>query len=152
MDLDRVVINGMAEILWGLSWADHVEEARCRSLSGVRIEKVMPPIPERVFRICEWVADQIETANNNRSIDALLHDAAWVDGLCEDPKDIWKYLTEPYAERFGNCLTYMAMKAGVSWFDDHARFNLKVPDVLLGGEHTLDLQIYAAETCKLCTR
>jgi hypothetical protein len=43
-------------------------------------------------------------------------------------------------QRFGECLAWMALGAGVSWFDDHARFEIKVPRLI---EHDASLGSYA---------
>jgi len=51
---------------------------------------------------------------------------------------------EVYVKRFGECLAWMSMGAGVSWFDDHEPFDLKVP---LCAE-SCDLRMLADERCE----
>jgi hypothetical protein len=134
----------MAEILWGLAWADHVEEADCRSLSGVEITDVMPKIPAEAFAHAERLAAEFEALNGcdlptlyQRGLDA---DSA---ANVRAPKN------RSGADRFGNCLAFTALGHGVSWFDDHAKFDLKRPRHN-GGSITYDLRFLAEETCEEC--
>jgi len=50
---------------------------------------------------------------------------------------------EPDAEEFGHYLAMEAMGHGVSWFDDHARFDLKVPHMECSA-YTFDEEAYRA--------
>jgi hypothetical protein len=63
---------------------------------------------------------------NNQDIDDLLEKAANADGMDDDD------ITDEYADTFGHYLTMMALGHGVSWFDDHSTFPLKVPDIQAG--------------------
>jgi hypothetical protein len=38
-----------------------------------------------------------------------------------------EYIRDEYARDFGHYLAMMSLGHGVSWFDNHARFDLKVP-------------------------
>ena len=134
------IIRGIATILWASTWADHVAEVRCRSLSGCEITQVMPSIDEAAFRLAHRVAGRIEQVNYNLP---SLCAAAWrADGNSDtdDSPD------DEFAERFGECLAYMAQGAGVSWFDDHKEFPLEVPLCLHGG----DLLSEVADACPHC--
>ena len=57
---------------------------------------------------------------NNRTLDALIHDAARADGL-----DI--RVGQEYARKFGHYVAMMALGHGVGWWDDHERFPMVVP-------------------------
>ena len=148
------ILKGMQEILWGSAWADHVEAVQCQSLSGCDITEVMPKIPKQVAGMCQRIAGHIEQANGSCLI-MLLYKAAQVDGKfpenhSEDPNfNGWDYIDSDYAERFGNCLMYGSQGAGVSWFDDHEQFDLKIPYGRVE-MYELDLKIHAEQHCEEC--
>ena len=129
------ITKGIASVLWGGSWADHVEEHQCSNLSGCEITECMPEIPTEAWIMAGELLGRIVQANG-KDIYRLLSAACKADGVAYRPD------TE-YQERFGNCLAYMATGAGVSWFDDHEEFEIKVPDF---EEH--DLRVHADETCE----
>jgi hypothetical protein len=133
-------LKGMATILWGLAWADHVEEANCYNLSGCKIEDHMPEIPDLAWKYAEDIRRRIED-ENHASLGVLFTRALWADG-----KDPEKHRN--LEERFGECLAYQALGHGVSWFDDHEEFPIEIPYV----DDALDfeLQRYAEEHCKHC--
>ena len=128
------ILEGMASALWASSWADHAEEHGCTSMSGQRIEDIMPPIPEEAYVLAKKCADSIEAANG-KSLAELFDDAVKADeadGLDSSGAD----------ESFGSDLAMQWMGHGVSWFDDHAEFPIKIPH----GE-AYELQMLADETC-----
>lgn len=133
-------VRGIAEILWGCAWADHVEAHRCTNLSGCDILQVMPPIPRQAWAVAERVLGHIEQANPqwSHSWRAMFAAARRADGL---PDEGW---SEEEVTRFGNCLAYMAMGHGVSWFDDHEHFPLSVP---LCAEDS-ELELLAGDRCR----
>lgn len=113
------ILEGMASALWASSWADHAEEHGCTSMSGQRIEDIMPPIPEEAYVLAKKCADSIEAANG-KSLSELFDDAVKADeadGLDSSGAD----------ESFGSDLAMQWMGHGVSWFDDHAEFPIKIP-------------------------
>lgn len=137
-------VDGIATILWACAWADHMEENRCRSLAGCKIEDEMLPIPQEARDLAEDIARDIEKAND-ACLPRLLtraniadHRAGKSHNGCND------------AARFGECLAFMATGHGVSWFDDHAEFPLEIPDWGSGHE-VCDLQDHAFDTCELCS-
>lgn len=115
------IIKGMATILWCLAYADHVENEKCRSLSGADLTEISPPIPPAAIHAAWRLAGKYEQANGF-TIGALLTIAAEADGK-RDGEGLER--GDRYAERFGGCLAYAALGHGVSWFDDHAEFDLK---------------------------
>lgn len=138
------ILSGMATILWGSAWADHAEEKRCTRLAGEKIENIMPDIPKEAHEHAEQIAAEYEKLNG-----CTLHDL-WLRALTADGQH------HPFldnsggdtAERFGECLAWMVMGAGVSWFDDHAEFDLKEP--YDAGVASCELQHVADETCATC--
>lgn len=128
------ILEGMASALWASSWADHAEEHGCTSMSGQRIEDIMPPIPEEAYILAKKCADSIAAANG-KSLSELFDDAVKADeadGVDSSDAD----------ESFGSDLAMQWMGHGVSWFDDHAEFPIKIPH----GE-AYELQMLADETC-----
>lgn len=118
---------GMAQLFWWDAWADYQDDLGRRGLphvnmSGERIEEIADnPDAENRATIIEHVnklTKLIEELNGKSLLD-LVEDAAKADGIV-DPD-------EGYKIRFGECLAWMSMGAGVSWFDDHKRFPLDVP-------------------------
>lgn len=149
-------VKGMACVLWGSAWADHVEGHRCRRLSGMKIEEVMPPIPPEAYAMAERILGHIEQANG-MSWPRLLAQAWKADCKAEKFEEDADYIFKDadyrslsyhgeYASRFGECLAYAAMGAGVSWEDDHAHFPLEVP--LCGEDSSFELQHLAGNRCE----
>ncbi len=116
MSVKSEVIEGAAEILWAVNWADHAEEHGCTRLSGTQIESVMPSIPKEAYALAKKVIAGFERANGV-TIDKLFERAIAAD------KAEGQDTPDPLA--FGNDLAHMSMGSGVSWFDDHANFPLK---------------------------
>ena len=118
---------GMAQLFWWEAWAEYQEELSCKDLphvnmSGERIEEIADdPDEKNRTTIIEHVNKLTELIEelNGKSLLTLVEDAAKADGIT--------YHDEDYDIRFGECLAWMSMEAGVSWFDDHKRFPLDVP-------------------------
>jgi hypothetical protein len=141
-------VRGIATIFWGNAWADHVEEHRCASLSGIEITSVMPEIPEVVWRMAERFAGMVEQAND-LTLPALFAQAMKYTGRELTHKDYWS----DTAERFGECLAWEAMGAGVSWYDDHPEFKIELPleesrEMIVPDIGTCELRNYADEHCE----
>lgn len=113
------IIEGMAEIFWGLAWADWADENGI-NLSGKDILEEMPEIPEESYYFSYRVLGMYEVLNDIE-INALFCRAIRFDG------NKVSYDNAEMRKRFGNCLAYMALGTGVSWFDDHAEFGLQTP-------------------------
>src|SRR5574342_317663 len=147
---DCEFINGMAECFWASAWADHCEERGCYDLSGCEVTEHMPEIPELAYRLAHRVAGRIEVRAKH-GLASLLFLACKADGLPEPKHEDYH---GPLANRFGWCLAYKAMGAGVSWFDDHESFPELADVELYGtegcGEVACDLQGYADDECEHC--
>lgn len=139
MDTDEIV-NGIAQILWALAWADHVEETDCQSLSGCQIEDHMPEIAPAAYAQAWYIAGRVNECSGC-NLWSLLYACLRADGIDMDG-DNAREIAQQHAERFGNCIAYEALGHGVSWFDDHAPCDkYKVPGVYI------DLEIEASEAC-----
>lgn len=130
--------TGIATILWGLAWADHVEECGCQSISGCEITDIMPKIPECAWKAADDLIVLVET-KHLRSVDALYKEACEEDEIA----GINAPTRRSGEERFGNCIAYEALGHGVSWEDDHAT------SALSAYVHfdASDLQVFAEEQC-----
>jgi hypothetical protein len=131
-------VRGMATIFWGLAWADHADKHGCTNLSGCKVGDYMPEIPERAWRMAERAAGYIEGVND-QAIYLLFVSALEADGHGEVTHEDYH---GDLAERFGECLAYAYLGHGVSWFDNHAKFPIKIP------HGDTDLESYAARTCE----
>ena len=128
-DHRNAIIGGMASMLWALAWADHADEHGCSSISG-DIMGIMPLVPTEALKQAEKLITGIEKANH-AGLDELFLYACQADGAEADP------------EEFGGDLGHMAVGSGVSWFDDHEKFPLKVP---YGSND--ELRMYADDNCQ----
>ena len=139
-------VRGIATILWGDAWASHCEEHNCVNLSGCKVEDHMPPIPEVAWRMAERLAGMIEGVNGSLAV--CFAAAMRAEGK---PDLEHESFHDDTALRFGECLAWRAMGAGVSWEDDHAAFMLPTyPPREMKFPHfeNYELQLYAGETCK----
>lgn len=126
------VVQGMANMLWWMAWADIVEDNNI-SLSGKQIEREAPPTPQKAFMLAERWLGHIECENkmswscmlaaawdaDRRANTAKIHGFSWDREVDYQGK---------YAERFGECLAFGVGGHGVSWEDDHASFTLGLDD------------------------
>lgn len=118
------IIDNMARVVWADFWARR-EEDKGVSFSGVDVFDAAPKTP---------------TAAKTWALD-MARQLAEMNGL--DPRHPYAAMEELYAkavaaneaagqdsepaERFGSDLGLMITGAGVSWFDDNAKFDLKKP-------------------------
>jgi hypothetical protein len=143
-------VRSMASTLWAMGWANHAEEHDCYNLSGCEITSVMPEVPEIAYRMAERIAGAIE-ATNGASLACLFAAAMKADGSPELEHE--DYHGED-AEDFGHCLAHMAEGSGISWYDNHKRFELgkyfknQGAMIVPRSEAVFELQMYADETCK----
>ena len=139
MEHDDKIVEGCAEILWGLAWADHAEETDCTQMSGCEITSIMPDIGLHAYVEAGRIIGAVEQASG-MGAHALLWKCLRADGL--DPEKC----APEYMGRFGNCLAYMASGHGVSWYDDHEPCDaLKVPDMCV------DLEYEVEQACEAST-
>lgn len=129
--------TGIATILWGCSWADHVEECGCQSLSGCEITDVMPTVPQEAWDMADKLIAVVE-AKHGCSVDELYEQA-----LANETEETGSADPES-EERFGECIAYEAMGHGVSWADDHNGWSALSKYVHFDA---CDLQSFAEEQC-----
>lgn len=139
----EIMIDGIATILWGSAWADHVEECGCANLSGCEITEIMPEIPKEAREHAERIASTYEKMNGC-TLEALYQEAVLRDEL----EGITAPAKRSGPERFGECLAWEAMGAGVSWEDDHAEYPHEHPHD--AGVASCDLMYLAETTCPEC--
>lgn len=105
--------EGASRAFWVTSWADGMEE-RGESLSGQLMEQA-PETPLSAWVAAGQLIGELECLNK-ASIHMLGDRAAKADGV----EDI-------DVEGFGYYMAMEAMGHGVSWFDDHKKFKIKMP-------------------------
>jgi len=118
------------------------------SFPGQRLEDIAPPTPDYAREWAWRLLGALEEANIGRgrsylsTILAAAQKAECVAGSCNEfghsvrwsPLDAQGRPTfthdkcEIDARKFGSDIAMMALGTGVSWFDDHAQFELHVPE------------------------
>lgn len=127
MSLERTMIEkGMARALFVCAWVTAKEELGTNFPPRTEYMDVAPATPLLAVFSAYRLAGAVEQANGMNLL-ALLHKAAKADGIhgtstLDSP-------SADYAESFGHYLAMESMGHGVSWFDDHARFELTLPDI-----------------------
>lgn len=144
-----VVLKSMARTLFVCAWADRMEELkRTKGWSGKDLMDLAPKTPRRALLTAAWLIGKIETANGY-DISALLakawkadHDR-WEERAQQhpEPKRTENPFTDDgwlndvhYQDSFGHYLVMGSLGHGVSWFDDHAKFPLRLPYITEGYE------------------
>ena len=124
----RAIQDGMERAIWVVCFANWVDEqgpsARKKYGAGPGEDwnDVAPSTPDSASEAAMELAN-LYRLSNGKDLLKLLADAAFADGAAENEVDTG----DEYADAFGHALAMMAMGTGVSWFDDHAQFRLKVP-------------------------
>ena len=106
-------VEGAARAVWVQAWADH-QESKGKALRG----ELMHQAPATPLSAYVWAGELMGriAEKNKTSIHVLAVRAAEADGT-----------TDINVEEFGHYLAMQALGHGVSWFDDHAKFPLKLP-------------------------
>ena len=113
------LIEGMASALWVAAWASALEEAGESFPSGADLMDLAPPPPPEAYTAARKLAREI-ARKSKRSMPLLWQDAASAAG---------SHFRRPTLDLFGHYLAMEALGHGVSWFDDHPDFDIKIPDV-----------------------
>ena len=103
-DEDREARLGLPSATMGADWYDYA-----------------PTTPLNAYALAGELWASLEHANK-ASVYVLAERAAIADGISDGLNGI-------DAEDFGRDLAMQAMGHGVSWFDDHERFDLKIPNI-----------------------
>lgn len=130
------IMNGMADALWVSAFAYWVEsiggrrEAEKRGIDvpagGEDWADVAPDVPEEAHTAARALAEALENDNACDLLD-LMRRAGVIATRATAPKQ--RYDMEQEQRLFGWYLAMMAMGTGVSWFDDHPRFEIVVPSI-----------------------
>lgn len=120
-DMDDEVLEGMARALYVSDWASRMEE-QGQSFSGMELMDVAPETTDAAKNAAAMLAGAI-VEKNKKTLTQLLNAALKADNG-EDSEDYFDY-----ANDFGHYLGMMGLGHGVSWFDSHEKFPLKVPDI-----------------------
>lgn len=121
--IETTIIEAMARTLWGSAWADYQEQVLGRPPRG-EILDLAPDTPLEVTLAAYYFAGQLKQANS-RNMHFLLRDAFAAD--LKRPITEHDVLSDEYAREFGSDLAMMLIGSGVSWFDDHEKFELRMP-------------------------
>lgn len=112
------LLKFIARTLFVCAWADE-EENDGRSYPGQELFDVAPETPVTALVLAGVLLGRIEE-QNHAPYYILIKRAADADAVTPEEID---------EEQFGYSLAMMALGHGVSWFDDHAKFDLKVPNI-----------------------
>lgn len=129
--IEDKIIEGIARTLFVCTYADGIDSGDLEGPAagpGQDWMDIAPPTPHSAFNTAWRLAGKLEQANG-MGILSLIYKADAADrglkfGDLLGREDCFKY-----AKDFGSDLAMMALGHGVSWFDDHAKFDLEVPDI-----------------------
>ncbi len=123
---DTDILEGMARAIWVTSWASWLEDLgregrRARglpvSIAGMDYSETAPATPASAMRAAEDLYLLVK-GSSGKTAGELFERACFVD-RCDASSE--------NAELFGHYVAMQAMDHGVSWFDDHKEFPLKLP-------------------------
>jgi len=118
--LSDTIVAKRAAIIGGMARAFFVDDwARDNDPGGVELMGVAPATSEHAKKFAADFTKKVEAANGKNLI-ALFNDA------CEADADV-AFTNNQEARNFGHYLAMQAMGHGVSWFDDHADFEIEIP-------------------------
>ncbi len=120
------VVEGAAKCMWGLAWADELEEyGLSHHISGMDILDAMPPVPQKATDLAKAFIEKVQSLNNVNLAEFIPPGS--------DP-ETWSLDDE---ESLGHYLVLEAMGHGATWMDDHEEHGLKLP-YLDGVEYELE--------------
>lgn len=125
---------GAAKAFFVTAYADYVEEGHStdndltdeereerlslpRPGAGEDWMDYAPEPPPNAYALAGELWNDLYNANGGAGVYSLALRAEAADGKAPDP------------EQFGHYLAMQAMGHGVSWFDDHAKFPIKIPHI-----------------------
>lgn len=119
------IIFGMAQALFVSAYVDALEQAEASYPAGVQLETITPPLPLQAYADAYRLTGMLEQANG-ASLYVLYHRACVADGDAEEGFGPM-FKDSQRAELFGYYMAMQSVGHGVSWFDDHAKFELVFP-------------------------
>jgi hypothetical protein len=114
---DESDLGVVARTLFVTAWADWAEE-NGESLRGELFD-LAPETPPEAEQCAAGLIERVE----------LLNDASWEELYKRAKAAPGKHLRRPKPEDFAYGLTMQMLGHGVSWFDDHPHFEIKLPSV-----------------------
>lgn len=126
-DTRQEIIDACAWMLWANAWIQHQEELGDKGVNpgaGGSWDPYVPDVPASMTKLATECIEQIERMNG-AAIDVLYKRTVALIPVGE--RALRKHWREPTTERFGNCLAWEALGAGVSWADDYPAHGLMVP-------------------------
>lgn len=136
-DFRDAFLEGAARAFFVTAYADYVEEGHStdndltpderkarlklpRPPGGKDWMDYAPTTPPNAYALAGELWAGLYHLNGEAGLYSLALRAEAADGVAPD------------SEMFGHYLAMQAMGHGVSWFDDHAKFEIKIPDIECG--------------------
>jgi hypothetical protein len=132
VNTEKQIIDGIARALFVCAWADKQERlaemGRKHSNPGPGGDwmDIAPKTPRAARDEALRLVGRLEQLNGAHVL-CLLAYAAKADGM-NPYADDFDYPAD-YARLFGHYVAMQSIGHGVSWFDDHAQFDLKTPHI-----------------------
>lgn len=128
-------LEGAARAFFVMAYAEYADESGDEDLprasNGGDWYDVAPSNPPFAYALAGELWAKLE-ALNHVNMHQLLARAAMADAKAID------------AAEFGGDIAMQAMGTGVSWFDDHAKFEISIPRMEVGA-YSFDSSAYGAE-------
>lgn len=133
--IETDIIEYMARTLHVCAYADahdrgELPEDSPGAGAGEDWMDIAPPTSDDARIFAAVLAGRIHEMNG-KSLLFLIRDAAAADGADPNNQEVYRSRSgrrgTTYAEEFGHCLAMQSLGHGVSWFDDHERFPLRLP-------------------------
>lgn len=123
--IEDPLIDSMARTLWVNAWADWNESYGKVNTSGKELMDIAPRTPKRAALMAALLLGRFVRANGDWGVWWVVKLASEAEGIeweevCAGWHNLW-------LRDLGHCLVMMALGSGVSWFDDHAEFELVIP-------------------------
>jgi hypothetical protein len=98
------------------------------SFSGQELTDIAPPTPQYALYEAAGLLARLEQVNS-APLATLLRLAGEADAIADGKAVTMDSRHEADAREFGSDIALQALGHGVSWFDDHAQFELTVPHI-----------------------
>jgi hypothetical protein len=124
-------IDGMARTLWLYAYMEYAENTPgvARARSGQDWDDIAPKTPAAAYKAA-WALVELIEESNRTQISMLAMMAAAEDEHTAHPAGSRRRARAKGIDMddFGSALASMALGSGVSWFDNHARFHVSIPN------------------------
>lgn len=116
--IEQAILDGAARAFFVDDWAFWEEEEGDGIPAGVELLSYAPATTEHAVAFTREFLEELSGANDDKSPEELFFEACIADESAP---------TQPLARDFGHYIAMEAMGHGVSWFDNHAHFEIEVP-------------------------